>query len=77
MFYVYVLLSEVDNQFYTGATSDLKSRIKQRDEGNVPSTKDRRPLQLNYTLNGKKFPRVGLSRRAGIKALTREQTRNI
>ncbi len=27
-----------------------------------------------YTLKGKKFPRVGLSRRAGIKVLTREQT---
>ena len=48
MFYVYVLLSEVDNQFYTGATGDLKSRIKQHNEGNVPSTKNRRPLELLY-----------------------------
>lgn len=48
MYYVYVLLSEKDSNFYTGSTSDLKSRIKQHNEGKVPSTKNRRPLQLIY-----------------------------
>ncbi len=48
MYYVYVLLSEKDSKFYTGATSDLKSRIKQHNEGKVQSTKNRRPLQLLY-----------------------------
>ncbi len=48
MYHVYVLLSEVDNQFYTGATSDLKNRIKLHNEGKVTSTKNRRPLQLIY-----------------------------
>ena len=49
MFYLYVLLSDVDRQFYTGATSDLKSRLKQDNEGKVQSTKNRRPLQLLYS----------------------------
>ena len=48
MFYVYVLLSKVDNQFYTGATSDLKSRLQEHDDGQVPSTSKRRPLKLIY-----------------------------
>jgi len=48
MFYVYVLLSKVDNQFYTGATSDLKSRLQKHDDGQVPSTSKRRPLKLIY-----------------------------
>ena len=48
MYYVYVLLSERDSKFYTGATSDLKSRAKQHNEGKVQSTKNRKPLQLIY-----------------------------
>ncbi len=48
MFYVYVLISEVDNEFYTGATSDLKSRMRSHEAGQVPSTRKRRPLRLIY-----------------------------
>ena len=48
MNYVYVLLSEFDNQFYTGATSDLKSRLQKHNNGQVPSTSSRRPLTLVY-----------------------------
>ena len=48
MFYVYVLLSKVDGQFYTGATCDLRHRMKQHDEGKVLSTEKRRPLRLIY-----------------------------
>lgn len=48
MYYVYVLLSEQDGKFYTGATSDLQSRIKQHNEGKVPATKIRGPLRLVY-----------------------------
>jgi putative endonuclease len=47
-FYVYVLFSERDNQFYTGYTSDLLNRMKEHEEGNVKSTKGRRPLKLVY-----------------------------
>ena len=47
-FYVYVLQSEMDNQFYTGYTSDLQKRLEEHNMGNVHSTKNRRPLKLVY-----------------------------
>lgn len=47
-YYVYVLLSEKDYQFYTGYTSNLNNRITLHNEGKVESTKDRRPLRLLY-----------------------------
>ncbi len=47
-YYVYILLSEKDNQWYTGYTSDLKERLKLHNEGKVESTKNRRPLKLIY-----------------------------
>lgn len=47
-FYVYVLLSEKDNQFYTGYTSDLKRRLVDHQSGTVNSTKYRLPLKLIY-----------------------------
>jgi len=48
MFYVYVLHSEKDGLFYTGATSDLKARLHEHDRGRVASTKDRLPVRLVY-----------------------------
>ena len=48
MYYVYVLLSEIDKQFYIGATSDLKSRLQKHNDGKVPSTGHRHPLKLIY-----------------------------
>lgn len=48
MHYVYVLLSQKDNKFYIGFTSDLKRRIKEHDDGKTQSTKSRRPLKLLY-----------------------------
>jgi putative endonuclease len=47
-YYVYVLLSEKDNQFYTGYTSNLINRITFHNDGKVESTKNRRPLKLIY-----------------------------
>jgi putative endonuclease len=47
-YYVYVLLSEKDNQFYTGYTFNLKERMLSHNEGKVESTKNRRPLKLIY-----------------------------
>ncbi len=47
-FFVYVLLSEIDSRFYTGYTSDLKNRLTEHNEGNVTSTKRRKPLKLIY-----------------------------
>jgi len=48
MFYTYVLQSEVDGQFYTGYTQDLKLRFNQHQKGQVESTKRRLPLKLIY-----------------------------
>ncbi len=47
-YYIYILLSEKDNLFYTGYTSNLNERIILHNEGKVESTKHRRPLKLIY-----------------------------
>lgn len=48
MYYVYILRSRKDENLYTGFTSDLRRRLREHREGNTPSTKDRRPLELIY-----------------------------
>ncbi len=48
MHYTYVLLSERDRGFYTGSTSDLRSRVHQHVSGQVRSTAYRTPLVLIY-----------------------------
>lgn len=47
-YYVYILRSEKDGKNYTGYTKDLKLRFKQHQNGEVTSTKSRRPLHLIY-----------------------------
>ena len=44
----YVLLSEADGRFYTGATRDLRSRVALHAAGRVQATTHRRPLRLIY-----------------------------
>ena len=46
--YVYVLLSVKDGQFYVGLTRDLRARLQLHNDGKVPSTKHRVPLELVY-----------------------------
>lgn len=48
MYYVYVLNSQKDGNLYTGYTKDLKQRFEQHQNGDVTSTKNRRPLELIY-----------------------------
>lgn len=48
MHYVYVLKSKKDGDWYVGKTQDLKSRFSKHNKGQVPSTKDRRPLKFMY-----------------------------
>jgi len=48
MCYTYVLRSDRDKRFYTGAARDLRERMKQHAEGRVRSTARRRPLTLIY-----------------------------
>jgi putative endonuclease len=44
MWYVYILWSTIDNKIYVGSTNDLKRRFLQHNNGEVESTKGRRPL---------------------------------
>jgi putative endonuclease len=47
-FYTYVLQSSKDLNFYVGYTNNLVKRIEEHNKGEVPSTKNRVPLQLIY-----------------------------
>lgn len=47
-YYVYVLQSLIDKNFYTGYTSDLKRRLEEHNSGISKSTKYRKPLILIY-----------------------------
>ena len=48
MFYIYVFQGEKDKGLYVGFTRDLKLRFDKHSEGQVDSTRDRRPLKLIY-----------------------------
>jgi putative endonuclease len=48
MYYVYVIQSKKDKQFYTGFTRDLENRIREHNKGRVSSTKERGPFELIY-----------------------------
>jgi len=48
MFYVYLLKSNKDNDFYIGFTNNLKRRIQEHNNGLVLSTKSRKPFELIY-----------------------------
>ena len=48
LYFVYVLLSKKDKDFYTGYTNNLKRRLKEHQEGKIVSTKHRLPIQLIY-----------------------------
>ncbi|MBM3248279.1 MAG: GIY-YIG nuclease family protein [Candidatus Omnitrophica bacterium] len=48
MFYVYQLYSQKDKGFYIGYTTNIEGRIKKHNNGEVISTKDRRPLLEIY-----------------------------
>ncbi|MGB3922050.1 MAG: GIY-YIG nuclease family protein [Minisyncoccia bacterium] len=45
-FYIYVLLSRRDKKLYIGYTNNLKRRLTEHANGEVKSTKNRRPLRL-------------------------------
>ena len=48
MYYVYVMQSQKDKQFYTGFTSDLQNRFREHNAGRVSSRKERVPFELRY-----------------------------
>ena len=48
MFYVYILHSKTDSNFYIGLTHDLRRRISEHKRGKVTSTKNRLPVSLIF-----------------------------
>ena len=48
MYYIYVLQSKKDKNWYTGYTDDLRKRFKEHNENKVYSTKGRGPFELIY-----------------------------
>ena len=48
MFYTYFLQSENYDETYIGFTGDLKSRIKEHNQGLTPSTRRYKPWKLIY-----------------------------
>ena len=46
---IYILYSLKDKKLYVGCTRDIESRIKKHNDGNVVSTKNRRPFILIYS----------------------------
>lgn len=48
MFWVYALLSMVDESIYVGMTEDFPRRLGEHEAGKVRSTRDRRPLRVIY-----------------------------
>jgi putative endonuclease len=47
-YYIYILQSKKDNDFYTGYTANLRERLDDHNNGKVTSTKYRRPFELVY-----------------------------
>ena len=48
MFYVYFLKSKKDGNLYIGSTNNLRRRFKEHNNGEIFSTKSRRPFELIY-----------------------------
>ncbi|MCS7229862.1 MAG: GIY-YIG nuclease family protein [Candidatus Kryptonium sp.] len=47
-YFVYILKSLKDDNFYIGHTRDISKRLNQHNSGKVKATKGRRPLKLIY-----------------------------
>lgn len=48
MYYTYILQSEKNGKFYTGATNDLRKRLNLHNEGKSSFTKKDKPYDLIY-----------------------------
>lgn len=70
MFYLYLLRSLKDGRLYIGFTSFLDKRLEQHHNGEVPSTKFRRPLELIY-LEGYKSIKDARKRERNLKLFSR------
>ena len=48
MIYTYILQSEKDGKWYTGATNNLRKRFRLHNDNKVVSTKNKGPFMLIY-----------------------------
>ena len=46
---VYILYSSKDKRLYVGCTSNIEKRLKRHQDGQVPATANRRPINLIHT----------------------------
>ena len=46
MYYVYILKSTIDNSKYIGATSNLRNRLREHNNGETKTTKSKAPYKL-------------------------------
>lgn len=65
-YYVYILLSQKDNKFYIGFTSDLERRLKEHQQDKDISTSKRLPVELIY-FEGHRAKKDALRREAYFK----------
>ena len=49
MYYVYILKSLKDNEYYVGLTSNIENRLEYHNKGRVKSTKHRTPFKIVYS----------------------------
>lgn len=47
-YFVYILLSEKDNKFYIGSSTNVEQRVIEHNQGKNTSTANRRPLKLIF-----------------------------
>ncbi|OGG08372.1 hypothetical protein A3D05_05995 [Candidatus Gottesmanbacteria bacterium RIFCSPHIGHO2_02_FULL_40_24] len=48
MFFVYILKSIKDGKYYIGQTNNIDFRLIKHNQGEIKSTRNRRPLKLIY-----------------------------
>ncbi|MBP6931720.1 MAG: GIY-YIG nuclease family protein [Candidatus Pacebacteria bacterium] len=60
-YFVYILLSKKDHKLYVGCTRDYEERLKYHNQGKVPATRNRRPLEIihleKYEIKSEAFNR--------------------
>ncbi len=80
MYFVYVLQSKLDGMLYVGFTEKVKQRLKNHNDGQVTSTKSRRPWKLIFfecyankadALRREKYFKTTMGKR-GLKIMLRE-----
>jgi putative endonuclease len=73
MFYVYILQSQLNNSFYKGSTNDILRRVKEHNDGTVPSTIRYLPWDLVWYTE-KKFRSEALNLERKLKNLSVKRT---